>query len=195
MILQSLSLQNFRNYKKKTFSFDPYLTFIIGPNASGKTNIVEAISVLSTGKSFRTSKEKQLIAFEQQIARINGTIEENSQEEQVEITLAFTQAQTLQKRYLINGVSKRRAGLAGLLPTVFFTPVDLALVSGQPGDKRRYLDDVLEQTDPDYASALQLYGKALRQRNALLEFVQKSGRRDEERFAYWDNLFITNGKY
>jgi DNA replication and repair protein RecF len=70
----------------------------------------------------------------------------------------------------------------------------LSLVAGQPGDKRHFLDEVLEQTDQEYASALQLYTKALRQRNALLEFVQKSGRRDEERFAYWDNLLISNGQ-
>jgi DNA replication and repair protein RecF len=81
-----------------------------------------------------------------------------------------------------------------MLPVVFFTPLDLIIVSGQPGDKRRFLDEVLEQTDPFYAAALTTYTKALRQRNALLEFVQKNGHRDEERFAYWDELLIVNGK-
>ena len=100
----------------------------------------------------------------------------------------------MKKQYLINGVSKRRSSFSGNLPTVFFTPLDLAIVSGQPGDKRRYLDAVLEQTDQEYAAALLVYSKALRQRNALLEHVQKYGRRDEERFAYWDNLLITNGQ-
>jgi len=101
---------------------------------------------------------------------------------------------TLQKRYLINGVAKRRSALSGKLPTVFFTPLDLAIVAGQPGDKRRYLDEVLEQTDPEYASALLVYTKALRQRNALLELAQKQGRRDEERFSYWDELLIANAR-
>src|SRR6266568_14377 len=194
MVLQSISLHNFRSYSKAEFTFHPHVTIIVGSNASGKTNLVEAISLLSLGKSFRTNKEKQLIMLEKLVAHVKGQIVEEGEEEQVEVTLSFTPQEMLQKRYLINGVPKRRSALSGKLPTVLFTPLDLAIVSGQPGEKRRYLDEVLEQTDPEYASALLVYSKALRQRNALLEFVQKSGRRDEERFVYWDNLLITNGQ-
>ena len=190
MILRSLSLQHFRSYPKVLFSFHPHLTIIVGPNASGKTNLVEAISFLSTGKSFRTGKEKQVITFGETIARVTG---EMSEATKVEVVVSDMPGQMF-KKYFINGVSKRRASLAGLLPVVLFTPTDLDLVSGQPGSKRRFMDEVLEQTDQEYASALQLYTKALRQRNALLEFVQKTGRRDEERFAYWNNLLISNGQ-
>jgi len=194
MILKHIYLQNFRSYSKSPFTFDPRFTVIIGPNATGKTNLVEAITVLSRGKSFRTSKEHQLIAFETEVTHISGTIEEDGEEETLEVRISLSQQGMVQKKYLVNGVPKRRSGLAGKLPTVLFTPLDLVLVSGQPGDKRRFLDEVLEQTDPDYATALLTYTKALRQRNALLEVVQKSGRRDEERFSYWDNLLITNGQ-
>lgn len=194
MILKHLSLQNFRSYTKAQFSFDPQLTVIVGPNASGKTNLVEAIGIASTGKSFRTGKEMQLIAFEKQVAHIGGEVGEEDDTEKIEITFALSQTGFLQKRYLINGVSKRRASLAGLLPTVLFTPLDLDIVAGQPGAKRRFLDETLEQTDQDYASALTIYQKALRQRNALLEEVQATGRRDADRFAYWDNLLIKNGQ-
>ena len=194
MVLKSLTLHNFRSYPKAQFTFHPKITVIVGPNASGKTNLVEAIGLLSLGKSFRTGKEKQLIALEKSVAHLKGQIQEIDEDTQVEVTVALSPQGMLQKRYLLNGVSKRRVALSGKLPTVLFTPLDLAIVSGQPGDKRRYLDAVLEQTDPEYSSALLVYGKALRQRNALLEFVQKSGRRDEERFAYWDELLITNGQ-
>lgn len=193
MYLKQISLQNFRSYKKAQFFFDPQLTVIVGPNASGKTNLAESVGVLSTGKSFKAGKEKQLIAFEQSIAHVSGIVVEDGQEEAIDITFSASPKEFLQKRYLINGVSKRRSALVGKFPTVLFTPLDLVLVSGQPGDKRRFLDEVLEQTDPQYATSLLLYGKALRQRNALLEFVQKSGRRDEERFAYWNNLLISHG--
>src|ERR1700722_13577906 len=193
MYLKHLSLQNFRSYSKTSFSFDPQLTIVGGPNASGKTNLVEAISFLSTGKSFRTSKEKQLIGFGEPVARVKGEFDLDREKEEIEIMVAESSTEMLQKRYLINGVSKRRSSLSGKLPTVLFTPLDLVIVSGQPGDKRRFLDSILEQTDQEYASALIIYSKALRQRNALLEFVQKSGKRDQERFAYWDNLLITNG--
>ena len=74
MVLQSLSLQNFRTYSKTRFTFDPRLTIIVGPNATGKSNLVEAISFIATGKSFRTSKENQIIAFGEIITRINGEI-------------------------------------------------------------------------------------------------------------------------
>lgn len=195
MVLKSLTLQNFRSYTKAQFAFNPRLTVIVGANASGKTNLVEAIGIVSLGKSFRTSKEKQLISFGESIARIKGQVAESAstEDETLEVVIAENAGGLLQKKYLVNSVPKRRLSLAGILPTVLFTPIDLALVSGQPGDKRRYLDEVLEQTDADYASALHVYTKALRQRNALLEYVQKSGRRDEERFAYWDRLLITNG--
>ena len=190
MILNQISLQNFRSYKKAQFIFDSRLTIIIGPNASGKTNLVEAISFLSTGKSFRTSKDKQVIVFGESVSRVTGETQDATK---IEIVVSDMPG-TVFKKYLINGVSKRRSGLSGLLPTVFFTPTDLTIVSGQPGDKRKFLDEVLEQTDQEYASALTVYTKALRQRNALLELVQKTGRRDEERFLYWDNLLITHGK-
>jgi len=193
MILSSLSLQNFRSYSKAKFSFDPHLTIIVGPNASGKTNLVEAVSLLSTGKSFRTSKEKQVISFGETMARISSEVLELSEATKVEVVVSDMPGQMF-KKYFINGVSKRRASLAGLVPVVLFTPLDLDLVSGQPGSKRRFLDEVLEQTDQEYAAALLLYSKALRQRNALLEFVQKTGRRDAERFSYWDNLLISNGQ-
>ncbi len=194
MYLKSLSLQNFRSYSKASFNFDPKLTVIVGPNASGKSNLVEAISMVSLGKSFRTGKEKQLISFGKAVTHIKGSIWENEDEEQIEVTVALSPQEVLQKRYLINGVPKRRSALSGKLPTVLFTPLDLTLVSGQPGDKRRYLDEVLEQTDTEYASALLLYTKALRQRNALLELAQSQGRRDSQRFEYWDELLITNGQ-
>lgn len=195
MRLKQISLQHFRSYSKASFTFNPQVTIVIGPNASGKTNLVEGISLLSLGKSFRTGKEKQVIGFGETIARVKGTIvtDNASEETDVEVLVSELPGQ-MGKRYLINGVSKRRSSLAGLLPTVLFTPLDLALVAGQPGDKRRFLDEVLEQTDPEYATSLITYTKALRQRNALLEFVQKTGRRDEERFAYWDNLLINNGQ-
>lgn len=200
MILQSITLKNFRSYNKATFTFDPKLTIIVGPNAAGKTNLVEAISIISTGKSMKSGAEKQLVAFHKPAAHIRATlsssqVSRNDDEEDVlEVAIAQNSGGMLLKKYTINGAPKRRSGFAGKIPAVFFTPLDLDIVSGQPGDRRRFLDEVLEQTDSEYDAALTLYTKALRQRNALLEYVQKTGRRDEERFAYWDGLLITNGQ-
>lgn len=193
MYLQSITLQNFRNYSKKTYNFDPKTTIIVGLNAAGKSNLIEAIGLLSVGKSFRTSKEHQLIAFEKPAAQVTGILHDGEDQDTLSCIISINPSGMLSKKYLVNGVSKRRSSFAEKFPIVLFTPLDMDIVAGQPGERRRFLNEVLEQTDPDYAAALTLYSKALRQRNALLEYVQKTGRRDEERFAYWDELLIKNG--
>jgi len=197
MILKNLYLQNFRSYSKAEFSFSPSATIIVGPNAIGKTNLIEAVYLLSAGKSFKTDKDRQIIKLGQNVCRLKGSLEETKEvegTEELEIVFAESATQFIQKKYLVNGVSKRRADFAGRIPVVLFTPVDLDIVAGQPGVRRKYLDEILEQTDHEYRTAHVAYTKALRQRNALLEEVQETGRRDEERFSYWDNLIIKNGQ-
>lgn len=197
MLLKSLHLQNFRNYIKSEFRFSNGLNCVIGANASGKSNLIEAIYMLSTGKSRRTDKDMYLINFGQDFFRIKGNISpgENSDDEHelLEVVLSNTGGARAQKRYFINSVPKRRAGFAGYITSVLFTPLDLEIPLGQPGNRRRFLDETLEQTDYIYREALLTYTKGLRQRNALLEQARETGLRDEKRFAYWDELLITKG--
>ncbi len=193
MILQHLSLQNFRTYSKAAFDFDPQTTVIIGPNAIGKTNLLEAIYIAATGKSFKSEKEGQVIQFGKQACRVKASIEEESTTE-LEVVLSQAATNYLQRKYLVNGVPKRRVDFASHMQVVLFTPLDLDIVSGQPSSRRNYLNEILEQIDPEYRLAFGQYTKALRQRNALLEQAQEGGYRDEERFAYWDELLISNGQ-
>jgi len=115
MILRSISLQNLRNYTKADFTFSSGRTIIVGPNAAGKTNLVESIFLLATGKSFRTEKEKQLIGFGKQVARIKGMIDSagdtSDDEEMLEVVISESPKFVLQKKFLVNGVSKRRVDL------------------------------------------------------------------------------------
>ncbi len=198
MVLRKLLLQNFRNYAKSEFSFSPQTTIIIGPNAIGKTNILEAIYLLSTGKSFRTDKDKQILIIGQTLCRIKGVAlnveASDDNKDELEIILSESPTGFLQKKYLINGVSKRRADFATKMPVVLFTPADLDLVAGQPGIRRKFLDEVLTQIDPGYHQSFLSYTKALRQRNALLEQAHEMGVRDDKLFAYWDDLLIKNGQ-
>lgn len=205
MIIKNLTLQNFRNYTKDSFSFSPHTTIIIGPNAIGKTNLIESIFLLATGKSFRAEKEKQLIQFGKSVCRIGAeifapsdrvTLHSQTDEEQEKLEIVFVDQGTafLKKKYLVNGVSRRRVDFAGHITTVLFTPLDLELVSGQPSNRRRFLDEVLEQIDIDYRVAHTTYTKALRQRNALLEQVQETGIRPAKQFAYWDEVLIRTGQ-
>ena len=197
-MLLHLSLQNFRNYKKSSFEFEKSV-IIIGPNTSGKSNLIEGVFLLSTGKSFRAEKDLQMVAYNHELGRVRGSTEETSLE--VVVTVGEVSGVTTQfKRFFVNGVAKRRADFVGNLPAVLFTPQDLEIIVGSPGLRRNFLDNVLEQTDRDYRIALLGFTKALRQRNALLELVKN--RRESRRpggplaqreFEYWDNLVIRNG--
>lgn len=189
-MLKSISLQNFRSYKKSEFSFDE-TTLIVGPNTSGKSNLVEAIYLLSTGKSFRTDKDAQMLRFEEEVGRVKGKLKEDELE--VLITNGQVNGGSQYKKFLVNGVAKRRVDFAGKLLAVLFSPQDLEIIIESPSLRRNFLDEVLEQTDRNYRVALIGYTKALRQRNALLEMTRETGLRNGKQFEYWDNLVIENG--
>lgn len=199
MFLSRLNLQNFRRYTKKKFIFSKNITLVVGKNTSGKTNLIEAIYLLSLGKSFRTDKDLETISFGQNLARIVGIIKKDSEEEKkLELLILDGQLRDSKiptKKYLVNGVGKRRIDFTGNFPVVLFHPEDLDIIIGSPGLRRRFLDNVLEQVDRQYSLALANYAKGIRQRNALLERVQETGVRNEKQFEYWNNLVIENGQF
>lgn len=190
MILKNIYLQNFRSYEKSEFSFEN-TTLIVGPNTSGKTNLIEAIYLLSSGKSFRTDKDVQMLKFNKEVGRVKGEIEDNELE--VVITNGLVNGKSQYKKFLVNGVAKRRVDFAANLLTVLFSPQDLDIIIDSPSLRRNFLDEVLEQVDREYRIASIAYVKALRQRNALLETTRETGIRNEKQFEYWDNLVIENG--
>ncbi len=193
MILTTLSLQNFRNYTKAEFKFSPQTTIIVGPNAIGKSNLIEAIYVLLTGKGNR-SDDKICIQFDKQIARVVGKISD-AEGETVDLEVVFSEMTNIfRRKYLVNKVAKKKLDFANHIPVVSFSPIDLDIVDGQPGVRRKFLDEAIEAVDRDYRQSLTVYIKALKQRNALIKDVQETGSRNEERFEYWDNLLIKNGQ-
>jgi len=192
-MLNSISLQNFRSYKKTEFSFEDS-TLIIGPNTSGKSNLIEAIYLLSTGKSFRTDKDAQMLSFQEEVGRVKGKTEEDELE--VVLTNGMVGDSGSQyKKFLVNGVAKRRVDFAGHFLSVLFSPQDLEIIVDSPSLRRNFLDQILEQVDRNYRVALIAYVKALRQRNALLELARETGTRNEKQLEYWDNLVIENGSF
>jgi DNA replication and repair protein RecF len=193
-MLTSISLQNFRSYSKDTFNFEQ-TTLIVGPNTSGKTNLIEAIYLLSTGKSFRTDKDLQMIQFNHEFAKVTGEVED------IKLEVVLTNGQlnsgkSQYKKFLVNGVARRRVDFASNLPAVLFSPQDLDIIVDSPSLRRNFLDEVLETVDRDYRVALLSYVKAIRQRNALLERIREEGfvGGPEKIFEYWDKLVIENGK-
>jgi DNA replication and repair protein RecF len=191
-MLKSLVLQDFRSYEKKEFSFEN-ITLIIGSNTSGKTNLIESLYLLSSGKSFRTDKDTQMLRFGEEIGRVKGIIDDIELE--VVLTNGLVNGKSQYKRFLVNGVPKRRVDFAANFLAVLFSPQDLDIIIDSPSLRRNFLDEVLEQTDRGYRISLLAFVKALRQRNALLEKARETGVREEKHFEYWDNIIIENGQY
>lgn len=197
MILTSLELQNFRSYTKHLFTFSSEATLIIGENATGKTNILEAIMMLATGKSFRASHDRDVVRFDQDIAKITGTILNGKESSTVSVyvTQGMLQGQKAQgKKLLVNGIARRASDMVGNLKVVLFWPQDLDLVTDSPSMRRRYLDTVLSQTDGEYRRCLVSYEKGLRQRNMLLDRIQKK-QATRNQLLFWDQLLIKAGGY
>lgn len=193
MIIKHLSLQNFRNYSKKEFNFSQNTTLIVGPNTAGKSNVIEALFFLAAGRSFRIDKDEQLVKFEKEVARIRGRVSEKDLE--VVIAQGGVEGRLAPlKKYLVNGVGKRKADFVGNFFAVLFAPNDLEIILGSPGKRRDFLDNILIQTDRDYRLATGFYEKGLRIRNALLHKAKETGRKSEKEFAYWDNLLIVQGQ-
>lgn len=191
MVLLQLQLQDFRSYKVRRFEFSTQSTLLVGGNGVGKTNALEAVALLSTGKSFRATKEEQMIRGDEEIARVRGRVSE----EELEIVLTrgtFAGERLPRKRYLVNGVAKRRMDFVGKLPMVLFRPEDLELILGSPSRRRDYLDSVLEQVDREYRRSLLSYKKGLRQRNKLLTQIRE-GEAKPPALVFWNQLLIKNG--
>lgn len=185
-MIRTLLLQNFRNYSKRKFGFAPGATLIVGPNAIGKTNILEAIQCLATGKSFRAEVEKEVIKDGSNFAK--ASVDDDSLE------ILWDNRERFQKIYKVNGVGRRQVDFVGNLRTVLFGPWDIEIVADSPSSRRRYLDSVLSLAHRDYRVAQSIYERALRSRNRLLWKVRELGSRSKLEFEYWDKLLIENGE-
>lgn len=195
MYLQHLSLQNFRSYIKSTFTFSKGTTVIVGPNTSGKSNLIEALFLLSSGKSFRAEKSLEMIQLGKDIARVKGNVSQNDSNLEVVLTGGYvSDVKAPFAKYLVNGISKRRVDFMDNFHAFLFAPSHLDIVTGSPALRRNFLDEALEPVDREYRLSAIAYEKALRQRNALLHLVKETGRRDPKRFEYWDSLLIQNGQ-
>ena len=193
MFVKVLYLQNFRSYKKREFNLSYDIALIVGPNTSGKTNFMEAVFFLSFGKSFRTDKDEQAIRFGEEVARLSAQLN-NQIKLEIIIASGSIGGGINRKKYMVNGVVKRRLDFVGNLVAVLFSPLDLDMIVGSPILRRNFLNSVLEAVDVDYRIFYLEFTKALRQRNALLEKARETGIRDEKQFEYWDNILIKTGE-
>ena len=176
-MLKTLKLQQFRNHALLELELGE-LTLITGPNGSGKTSVLEAVSLLSVAESWKTERDREVVQWGQDFARVEAASETQSFEAVVQIAPAT-------KRIKVDGISKRLGELLGVLPTSVFQPEDSLLITGAPALRRRLLDRLLAQIEPGYAAALISLQKVLKQRNRLLKRVGE-GLSDPDELEYWD---------
>ncbi len=167
MILSRLQLTNFRNYAELNFEPAPGLNLIVGANAQGKSNLLEAIGMLGIGKSFRTSRESELVRVGSLQASVAGDAQLVAGLVRLACSLELRGA-ALRKQYGLNGYPVRYAGYLGQARVVTFSPADLQLVGGPPSIRRAFLNAALAQQHPTYYQALGTYGKVLAAKGALL---------------------------
>ena len=164
--------------------FGEGINVINAPNASGKTNILEAIFILSLGKSFKTRKIDECIKYDENIARITT--------DGLEAILTKDVAGWPRKRLLVGGVPRRLVDFAGNIKTVLFAPQDLELITDGPSLRRNFLDNVLCITDREYRRSLLSYEKGVRQRNRLLLQIRDNNAA-RSGLLFWNQLLIKNG--
>ncbi len=178
MYVTELTVVDYRNYTKQTVRFSDKINFIVGKNAQGKTNLLEAVYLCSVGKSARTPRDKELIRHDKDRAYIRLTVKKSYGEDKVEIVLDKNSG----KRILVNGMPISRIGeLMGVVSTVFFSPDEMRIIKEAPADRRRFMDIALCQMSRTYFYLLTRYNKVLAQRNKLL----KSGAVDDA-LDVWD---------
>ena len=167
MRLSELRLYDFRNYESLALPLHPGVNLIVGDNAQGKTNLLESIGYLSTGRSFRTAKQQELIRFGAAFADLSCTLFSGEREQSLRAVLF---ASHRPRQLYIGGVKqKTAAGLSGVLTTVLFCPDDLSVLKGGAAGRRRLIDTALCQLRPAYASALTEYGRLYDNKSRILK--------------------------
>ena len=180
MHINKVELHNFRNYENQEIKFKKNINVFYGDNAQGKTNILEAIFLCAFGKSFRTTREKELIKLGEENARIK--VEYSKKDRDGNILICISD----KKQILVNGVKiKKLSELLGKINIVIFTPDDINILKNGPAQRRRFLDMMIGQIRPNYVHNLNMYLKVLEQRNNYLKQL-KSTNGNYDLLDIWD---------
>lgn len=190
MMIESIELKNYRNYKELHMEFNQGTNILYGDNAQGKTNILEAVYVCCTSKSHKSAKDKDIIRFNQDESHIKLQVRKNEVPYRLDIHLKKNKP----KGIAINGIPIRKASeLFGIANVIFFSPEDLNIIKNGPSERRRFIDLELCQLNKLYVHSLVQYNKVLLQRNKLLKelFFHPEY---EETLDVWDMQLATYGR-
>ncbi|MCQ2381907.1 MAG: DNA replication/repair protein RecF [Clostridia bacterium] len=186
MRISNLTVDNFRNHTHTTLQLSDGVNVLVGPNAQGKTNLLEAIYLSCVGRGWRTSRDSEMVQFGKDSALVQVTAIKKFGS----VDIAIQLGQGLKKSISINRVPIAKvAELMGQINCIFFSPDELKLVKEAPADRRRFINIDLSQIDKSYFYALSRYNKILQQRNAYLK-----NRIDVRELSVWDEQLVQQGK-
>ena len=202
MLVRHLQLTNFRNYQSIDLDLPPGRLLFLGDNAQGKSNLLEAVYLLASGRSVRATNDAEMIGWAaeadtQPFTRLDTSVERRAGAVRLETIVAgpssLPGASTRAgKRFRVNGIARRAADFVGQLRAVLFTADDLDIISGPPAGRRQFLDIALSQLDRAYYLSLQRYGRIMQQRNATLRRI-KEGVAGPDELSLWDEGFAREG--
>ena len=180
MYIEKIKLQNFRNYKQLELNLNKNINIIYGNNAQGKTNILESIFLCSFGKSFRTTKEKEMIKFNETNLIVEVFYQKKDRDGKIKIEIGD------KKQIYLNGIKiKKLSELLGNVNIVIFTPDDINILKDGPSCRRRFLDMMIGQLRPNYVYNLNMYLKTIEQRNTYLRQIREENK-SEAMLEIWD---------
>lgn len=192
MYLQQLHLIQFRNYVAQQVEFSAPKTILVGSNAQGKSNLLEAVELLSTLKSHRVSRDRDLVKDGESLSQVTATLQRESGPLDLSLTLRANGRRTV----AVNSETiRRQLDFLGHLNIVQFSSLDMDLVRGGPGERRNWLDTVLVQLEPVYAHLLQQYQQVLKQRNAYLKHHRSDDapQLDPQQLVLWNQQLAASG--
>ena len=180
MYINKIEIKNFRNYEKQEIELNPHINIFYGDNAQGKTNILEAVFISGFGKSFRTSKEKEMIKLGEDFLEATVFYQKSDRDGKIRTVISN------KKQIEVNGVKiKKLSELIGKINLVIFTPDDIQILKSGPEKRRRFLDMMIGQLRPKYVYILNLYLKTLEQRNNYLKQIKEENK-PESMLEIWD---------
>lgn len=191
MWLKKIALINFKNYEEGGLDLSPAVNAFTGDNGAGKTNLLDAVHYLSLCKSYFNPIDSQQIRNGADFFMLQGTFDKDGSEEVVACSLKRNQKKQFRRN---KKEYQRLADHIGLFPLVMISPYDVSIIIEGSEERRRFIDNVISQTDIHYLDELITYNKNLTNRNALLKSIAETGRYDPELLAIFDEQLVTSGK-
>ncbi len=177
-----IQITDFRNIEYASIDFEGGVNILCGQNAQGKTNLLEAIAFASLGKSFRTSRDEEMIRFGAELAEVSLDFTDSARRQNITLRLMAGKRKHIEQNHVKIG---RVSDIVGSFRTVLFCPEHLSLIKDGPGERRNYLDIALSQLYPVYLGSLQRYNQILKQRNQLLRAAEDDRRTFDDTIEFW----------